>query len=429
LSARRQHLVRLGSTFLKFTFVQVLVMVAGMVVSLMLVRKMPKQEYAYYTIANGLLSTILALSDSGLTTALQAIGGPHHEDDHRMGELVRTGVSMRRRMYFLAALLVLPFIPYMLWKAGAHLFVILEVLALVVITTQFQLMISIYSAVPKLRSKTGLLQWVSTAAVIVRLLILVPAYFSRMSLTVALIALMAANAIQVAVLYRWSKKHIDMKAAPSTDARSRVWKIVRLQIPYELYGIVQGQISLWLITIFGNANKIADLGAVTRVSLIFAIIPQVMNVILTPKLSRCLHAVRLRPLYWKIFVGFVLFTAVCALPVFARPDLVMKLLGSQYNDIRSDLFLAVFLYAIWSLQGGAMAMNMSRGWVVPAYYGITATVLTQVVTFTTLNLSTLRGVLLSGVAVAAISLVIQLVGSEYFIRRSIRDERLQQAPA
>ncbi|WP_446743113.1 hypothetical protein [Silvibacterium acidisoli] len=429
MSARREKLVRFASRFVQFTLVQIGVMLAGMLVSLMMVRSMPKAEYAYYTIANGLLSTILALSDSGLAAGVQAIGGPFHDDDHRMGELVKTGVSMRRRMYFLAIALVLPFIPYMLWKSGARIAVILEVLVMVILTTQFQLMISVLSAVPKLRGKTGLLQWVSGASVIARMLILVPAYFMHMSLTIALFALLAANVVQVMILNRWSKKFIDMSAQPSPDTRSRIWKIVKLQLPYELYGIVQGQISLWLITIFGNASKVADLGAVSRVSLIFAVIPQVLNVILTPRLSRCRDSHKLRGLYWQVFVGFVLFTIVCSLPVFAKPDLVIRLLGSQYNDIRPDLFLCVFLYAIWSLQGGALAMNMSRGWVVPAYFGITATIITQVFTFTMLNLSTLHGVLLSGVYVALISLLLQLAGSEYFIRKSLREEGLQQAMA
>jgi hypothetical protein len=74
-------------------------------------------------------------------------------------------------------------------------------------------------------------------------------------------------------------------------------------------------------------------------------------------------------------------------------------------------------------------MNMSRGWVVPAYFGITATIITQVFTFTMLNLSTLHGVLLSGVYVAFISLLLQLGGSEYFIRKSIKEQGLQEAMA
>jgi O-antigen/teichoic acid export membrane protein len=429
LSARREKLVRFASRFLQFTLVQILVMLAGMVVSLMLVRSMPKAEYAYYTIANGLLSTILALSDSGLAAGVQAIGGPFYRDDHRMGELVQTGISMRRRMYFLAIGLVLPFIPYMLWKSGAKIAVILEVVVMVILTTQFQLMISVLSAVPRLRGKTRLLQWVSGASVIARMLILVPAYFLHMSLTVALFALLAANVVQVWILNRWSKSFIDMAAPPSPEMRSRIWNIVKLQLPYELYGIVQGQISLWLITIFGSASKVADLGAVSRVSLIFAIIPQVLNVILTPRVSRCDDARKLRAIYWQVFLGFVLFTIACMAPVFAKPDLVIRMLGSQYSDIRPDLFLCVFLYAIWSLQGAALGLNMSRGWVVPAYFGITATIITQVFTFTMLNLSTLHGVLLSGVYVAFISFLIQIVGSEYFIRKSLREQQMQEATA
>ncbi|MGC2161913.1 MAG: hypothetical protein WA634_08400 [Silvibacterium sp.] len=421
---RRHRLVRLSKVLLRFTSVQIVIQLLTMVVSLLLVRSMPKSQYAYYTIAMALLSTVLQLSDSGMTAGLQAVGGPDHADDYRMGQLVRTGIGLRRTMYYLAAAIVLPILPYMLWKAGAGVSIVLEALVLVVVATQLQLMVGIYGAVPRLRGDVGVLQWMGFAGAALRLLLILPAYFLYMSLGVALVAQVLGGIGQVWILSQWSKKHLNMTAVPDTAIRASVWKIVRAQIPYEIYGVFQGQISVWLITLFGSTGQIADLGALTRLGVVFVIIPRVIDTVLTPRLSRCVHLERLRSIYWQIFLAYILFTGACLAAVLARPDLVLRLLGRQYANLHSELVLAMILAATWVLQGGAMAMNMSRGWVVPAYYGITLTILTQVVAFSMVNLSTVHGVLLAGLAVASVNLVLQLTGSEFFVRSTLRKSRL-----
>ena len=425
---RTQKFVRLGKTLLQFTTIQVVVQVVGLLVSLLLVRKMPKEQYAYYTIANALLSTVLQLSDSGMTAGLQAVGGPFYSDDHRMGQLLRTGVALRRTMYLLAAAIVLPIIPYMLFRAGARLTMITEVLILVIVATQLQLVVSIYSAIPRLRGDIQTLQWMSIVGAGIRFLIIVPAYFAFISIGLALLSQILACAGQIYVLSRWAHRNIDMTAAPDKKFRSSIWRIVRAQVPYEIYGVFQGQISVWLITIFGSANQVADLGALTRLGIVFVVVAQVINSVLTPRLSRCVTPSRLRTIYWQTFVAYFLFTAVCLAAVLVERNLVVKLLGSQYANIRADLIYAMVLQAIWALQGGALAMNMSRGWVVPAYIGITLTLLTQVVAFQMVNLATLRGVLLAGMAVALVNLIVQLLGSEYFTRRTLRPAE-QAAPS
>jgi O-antigen/teichoic acid export membrane protein len=415
------RLVRLSKVLLRFTTVQIAVQLLTMLVSLLLVRSMPKAQYAYYTIAMALLSTVLALSDSGMTSGLQAVGGPEHADDHRMGQLVRTGVALRRMMYFLAAAIVLPILPYMLWKAGARLPVVLETLVLVIIATQLQLVTGIYSAVPRLRGDVGVLQWMAFAGAMLRLLLILPAYFFHMSLGVALLSQILGGIGQVWILSRWSKKNLDMAASPDPGIRSAVWKIVRAQVPYEIYGVFQGQISVWLITLFGSTGQIADLGALTRLGVVFVIVPQVINSVLTPRLSRCTQPERLRLIYWQIFLAYVLFTGATLAAVLVRPDLILRLLGHQYtNNLHGDLVLVMILAAVCILQGGALAMNMSRGWIVPAYYGITLTIVTQIVAFSLVNLSTVRGVLLAGLAVALVNLILQLAGSEVFMRSTQR---------
>ena len=71
----------------KFACVQALVQVIGFAAGLLIVRNLPKREYAFYTIGNTMLSTILMLADSGISSALTAIGGRVWQDGRRLGSL------------------------------------------------------------------------------------------------------------------------------------------------------------------------------------------------------------------------------------------------------------------------------------------------------------------------------------------------------
>jgi FkbM family methyltransferase len=59
----------------KFLGVQTIVQALGFLVGLIVVRHLSKQEYAHFTVANSLQGTMNILADTGVATALSAIGG------------------------------------------------------------------------------------------------------------------------------------------------------------------------------------------------------------------------------------------------------------------------------------------------------------------------------------------------------------------
>ena len=298
-----------------------------------------------------------------------------------------------------------------------------------IVATQLQLVVSIYSAFPRLRGDIRTLQWIGIAGAAIRFLIILPAYFASISIGLALLSQILSSIGQVYILSRWAHRNIEMTAAPNEKFRSSIWRVVKAQVPYEIYGVFQGQISVWLITIFGSANQVADLGGTQQARDGFRRGVAGHQLCLNPAplpvrnpLPPARHL--LADIPW-----LTIFSPVwCLFGVLVERNLVVKLLGSHYANIQRDLWYAMVLQALWALQGGALAMNMSRGWVVPAYMGITLTILTQVVAFQMVNLATLRGVLLAAWVVAFINLIVQLLGSEYFTRRTLRLEA-QAAPS
>lgn len=54
---------------------QVIVQVLGFISGIMIIRMLPTQEYAFYTLANTMLGTMTILADGGIGTGVMAQGG------------------------------------------------------------------------------------------------------------------------------------------------------------------------------------------------------------------------------------------------------------------------------------------------------------------------------------------------------------------
>ena len=85
---------RVGNYALVQVGVQVLTFTSG----ILLVRWLPQREYAYFTIANAMQATLNMLADIGISVGLTSIGGRIWQDRNRFGELIKTGLSVRRKL-------------------------------------------------------------------------------------------------------------------------------------------------------------------------------------------------------------------------------------------------------------------------------------------------------------------------------------------
>src|SRR5437762_14152763 len=105
-----------------FAFVQAAVQVIGFLSGIVIVRHLDQREYAYFTIANTMQGTINVLADIGISIGLVSIGGRIWQDGHRFGELVSTGLRLRRKLGAVVILCIVPVLYYLLVKNGASVF-------------------------------------------------------------------------------------------------------------------------------------------------------------------------------------------------------------------------------------------------------------------------------------------------------------------
>src|SRR5690606_6584177 len=90
------------SPVLKVFSSQVLLQIIGFGISILLIRQMPKEDYAIYTIFISLLAILNILSDSGIVLGFNALGGKIWNDEKKFASLLKTASFLRARITILA---------------------------------------------------------------------------------------------------------------------------------------------------------------------------------------------------------------------------------------------------------------------------------------------------------------------------------------
>jgi O-antigen/teichoic acid export membrane protein len=390
---RHRRLIELCRLFVSYSAVQAVAQGLGLLAGIMIIRSLKKEEYAYYTIANTLGTMMILLSDTGISNSLSAIGGRFWQDDQKMGGLIKTGMVLRRQLVLLSLLVMMPVMIWMLLRNHAPLATVVWLILLAAVGAFFQLNTGVLYTVVSLRQQVGRLQSLVLVSVLPRLALI--ALFAILGILNAPLAVAAAGcafAVQFLLLRHWVKPQIAWNAPPDAECRRDILAIVKQQAPQVVYYCLQNQVSIWLISIFGNVRGVAEVGALGRIGTIFSILGTTTGALIVPRFARCQDPARLRRLYALIIISFggILTLGVFFAWLFPAP--LLWLLGPQYAKLRDLIALSVLTSAIWSLSGLVYALNVNRGWITPAMLIIPAEIIAQIILCLSFDLSTVRGV-------------------------------------
>ena len=282
----------------RFVSVQIIVQILGMVSGILIVRTLSREEYALFTIANSFQSTLNVLADSGIISALSAIGGRVFKDKSQFSELIQTSLRLR---YRLAAMVVLPTIPILLWMLtsnGASLSYAILVICATLIELNFHLKTAILLMPLQLHAQINRIQTLDFLVAFSRLSSLVAARFILLNTFTSILSSAISIGLRLLYLNRWTFENIDKEASINKEYEKEITLIIRSQFSYFLFYCFQGQIGIWLISIFGQPGNVAEVGALGRLGVIFSIVNSVMANIISPSYARCQSIQTLRNRYW-----------------------------------------------------------------------------------------------------------------------------------
>ncbi len=401
--------IRRANILSRFVTVQVAVQAMGVASGILLVRTLSQTEYAYFTLAFSMMSTMSILADSGISISLSSIGGRVWQDRERFGRLINTALRLRRYLASIAVIAVTPILVWLLIRSGAPRLYAAGITLTLLIGLNYQLLSGVLMIVPRLHSQIKRVQTLDSLAAAVRLALLVTAYFIFLNAEIAVLATIISVIVQYVVLRRWVTDSVDLEAPVSSEDQSAMLGIVKHQAPNAVFYCIQGQLTVWLISVFGNTKSIAEVGALGRLSVIFTIINATMASIVLPAFARCQSPRELRIRYFQVCSGFLLLGLSLIAGAALFPDQFLWILGSKYAHLRNELLLMMIMSAFSAVTAAMWSLNSTRAWIKYSWLYVPATLLTQVALLTVLDISTVRGVLWFGMISSVPSFLVNIV--------------------
>jgi len=393
LSQRNLKWLGWGRILVGFGSVQMVIQVLGFLTGILIVRHLTKPDYAWFTIANALVATLGMIADSGVSSGLSSVGGQIWQDSVRFGSLIRTALALRRKLAVVTVLVVTPVFIWLLIKNQAPAATIAVLVAAALAGFSFQLTTGILGIVISLRQEIHRMQGIGLAAAVLRLTLVALACLIFFDVRVAVVIGVFGPGVQSWLLRRWVKTSVDWNAPETADYRKRILAVVKKQAPLTLFFCLQGQIVVWLISIFGSNERVAEIGALGRFAMIFTVVSSVVNGIVVPRFARTQDRNLLRRRYGQVVAGIALLAGslVVLSAIFPRP--LLWVLGGRYANLEDAVWIMMLSAALGAVFATQHALTYSKAWIAPAIISIPMELVTLVILIQVLDMSTVRGVL------------------------------------
>ncbi len=405
----------------KFSSLQAIVQLLMALAGLIVVRYLPKTEYALFAIANSIQVACTQLADLGIGIGVRSIGGRVWQDRSRFGQLVQTALSLRLQFALVAAAICFPLMIWLLRRNGATPGATLG-LCLAIAGSVIPLLGStIWSATLLLHGRYQSVQRLDLSNALLRLLLIGGLAVSKINAVLAATAGTIVYIVQAIFLRRWSREVADPGVRANPDNRRELVRLSLKSLPNTVFFCLQGQITLLILTFTRNPTGIADLVALGRLALLFGVFSVMFANVLTPRFARCQDAARLGRLYLLLVCGtvFVLLPVVIAASLF--PDPFLWLLGEKYAGLRRECGWVVAAGCLSQLVAVLWGLNSSKAWIgIQAIGYIPVIVLAQSLAAVVLDLRSFHNVVLFTVITAAAPIPVMIADAIFGVWASTR---------
>lgn len=408
-----------GALIARFASIEMLVKVIGLAINFIVIRYAAKADYGLFTIASSMVFMLNTLSDSGISSGTSAVAGEVWRDRGRFSELIRTSLRLRRSMVVFMTAAILPIAVWLLDKNGASYGNIAVLSALILLTAVFMLQSSIYATALKFYKKFDTLQYTKIIAdstrLVAVLMLSAVAYLGYESLNVlTLTAVFSLGAgISAFRLRYYGQQLIDDAKTINEQFKARITKVLKRQLPNDLYYAVNGQLSIFLISLFGTVSLVAEVGALSRLAMVLSIITITADTVVLPEISKArTRSGLLRRVV--VILGIYLLLSLAVITVtYLFPGQILLVLGEKYGHLERELLLMITSSLLGVIAGVLFRINAMRGWVLSPWLNVPVTVGTQALLIWWLDVSTVRGILTLNIFAVMPALVMN--ASQFFI--------------
>lgn len=395
---------------------QVIVQGVGFFSGILIIRLLSVHEYAFYTLANTMLGAMSVLSDGGISTGVLAQGGKVWENKKELGKVLVTGLEMRKKFAVISLIVSLPILLYLLLHNGAGWMTSILIVLSIIPAFYATLSDSLLEIPLKLNQSILPLQRNQVIVGFGRLFMVASTIFL---FPFAYLSILTSGLARIYGNIRL-KKHTNVYADTSETedpiVKKEISSIVKKSLPGLIYYCFSGQISTWIISIFGNPASIAQIGALGRISSIITLLMVIFSILIVPRFARIQNQPhKLLRYYTKILIGMTIILLLIVACTYLFSDQILWILGSNYKKLNIELVLLITGTAITTIMAAALQLALSRGWVLKYYISISGSLLPIIVSCFLFNISTLEGILYLNILVALVQMLVHVSYGYYKI--------------
>lgn len=383
----RERLTRLTT----FATTQFVVQVLGFLAGIVLVREMAQAQYGVYTLAVSLAGVANILTDLGLASAVMAIGGRLPSQRQALGALVVDANALHRRLAALSFALVIPGCALLLWRQHAPTWQVAVLTLVIVATAALTVRAGVALSIARLSGHTGLQQRMDLLINTAKVVAVVLLSWTFLDATVACVLNLAVAGGYFLALRRYLSQQVDMPARAIgchfPALRQHLWK----QAPNSIYFVVSSQLAVWLIGVFGSAERVAEVGALGRLGAGFAVIGSVSAALVLPYFARHDGPAELAVGFVSVNAFYALLLALLVVLASTFPSAILWILGGSYGGLQSELVWMILASTLAAWGGTVYSIGCARGWVMPLWLVVSTGVAAIATTASLVDVSTVRG--------------------------------------
>lgn len=336
-----------------------------MLVGFLIVRALPQQEYAYYTIANTMLGMMNTLSNCGISTGMYALGAKVWQDKKALGIVLSTSIRFRNKFAILALIICIPVTVYMLYKQNASYAVTAGIILALIPNFKAQLTDNLYEIIPKLHQELTKLQKNQMFVAALRLFFNGAALFLLPFTWVALLANGIPRIVGNIRLREIAKEKAELTAVEDQKTKKELKEILARTLPSSLYFAFSGQISLFILSFVGKTTSVAEWGALGRYAVIFTVLSTFFAMVALPRYARKKPVRKELITTAHQIIGLIFLSGGLVIGgMYIFSDFLLYLLGAEYAGLNKELLIVSVNGFLAIANGTFLALSIRRGWII-----------------------------------------------------------------
>ena len=374
---------------------QIIIQIAGIASSIFMIRNLSINEYAYYTIANTVLGAMTLLSDGGISNGVMAQGGKKWQNRDELGIVLITGLKLRKEFALITLLICIPVLFYLLLHQKASWITCFLIASALIPAFIANLSDSLLEVVPKLHQNIKPLQFNQLIVAV-----------GRFSLNIILLSTfpfafigLCANGIPRIYgnlkLKRITKNFANLRQLPSEIERQAIITITKKILPLTIFICFSSQITLWVLSVFGDTASIAQIGALGRLTIVIGFISTLLSILIFPRFARIQSGERTRIIkfFTLLQIFLILLSGVIVFSAWILSPYILSMLGQEYMNLSKEFMLSVVASCLVLLESTTGSLLNSRGWVFNPFVTVLINISSLILSIYLFNLTTLIGLL------------------------------------